>query len=83
MGAEDYHINELRLEWDGWHVADLTQLTGAPLPYPPDLDDRGNPAPYVRSDGINAVVYTGDDNHIYELRLERDGWHAADLSAGG
>jgi len=48
-------------------------MTGAPLA-------SGIPAPYVRSDGFNCVVYTGTSNHIYELSLQADGWHVADLT---
>src|SRR5215469_1856244 len=76
LGTDVPHIYEFRLERDGWHPADLTQLTGAPLPA---SDGQGVPAPYVRSDGINAVVYRGNDNNIYELYL-RDGWHVGYLS---
>jgi len=71
---ENNHIDELRLERDGWHIADLSALTGAPIAFSPL-------APYVRSDGINSVVYQDANNHIVELRLERDGWHVADLIA--
>jgi hypothetical protein len=73
----DGHIYELGLYGDGWHAQDLTAYAGAPLAY---FD--GGPAPYVRSDGFNAVVYNGlNDGHVYELSLYADGWRAGDLSA--
>jgi len=80
VGA-DNHIHELYLElrrqgntWqEVWHWADLSAITGSPAA-------RYEPYGYVRSDGISAVVYMGDDSHIHELRLE-DGWIWADLTA--
>jgi hypothetical protein len=39
------------------------------------------PRGYVRSDGVNAVVYAFDDGHIHELYLLSDGWHVRDLTA--
>jgi hypothetical protein len=77
----DFHIHSLYLElvrqgnsWqEVWHWADLSAITGSPAA-------ASNPYGYVRSDGISAVVYTGSDGHIYELRLE-DVWIWADLTA--
>ena len=41
-----------------------------------------NPATYVRSDNVNAVVYRGIDNHIHEVYLPLGGiWEVGDLSA--
>lgn len=80
MGA-DAHIHEIYLDlaWQGggwqevWHWADLTAITGSQAA-------ASNPYGYVRSDGISAVVYTGTDADIYELRLEGT-WIAANLSS--
>jgi hypothetical protein len=71
------HINELRLSSSGWFWADLSDLAHVPN----TANTAGNPSPYVRSDGINAVVYRGVDKHIHELRLTSSGWVWADLSA--
>jgi hypothetical protein len=71
------HIYELLYlnKIDSWFGTDLTQSAGAPAA-------SGDPAGYVRSDGINAVVYRGTNNHIYELLLRRDGtWHYSDITA--
>ena len=70
----DNHIYELFLSWDGWHYGDLTYYSGAPL------GDVGSTVhPYVRSDGVDSVVYSsgGRITEIYLL----DGWHYGDLSA--
>jgi hypothetical protein len=42
----------------------------------------GDPAPYVRSDHTNSVVYSGIDSHIHELYLPlgAPAWHTGDLS---
>lgn len=68
-------VFELSLLDDGWHVADLTEAAGAPA-----TPDGLTPVPYVRSDGINAVVYTGFDSHIHELALVAGLWRVGDLS---
>jgi len=67
-------VNELFLLADGWHLGDLTAQAGAP--------PSGNSArPYVRADGVNAVVYRRQDNHIIELFLTDTGWQFEDLTA--
>jgi hypothetical protein len=79
--GEDAHIHSLYLElkkqgdaWqEVWHHADLGDIAGAPDAVVID------PFGYVRSDGINAVVYVGADRHIHELRLEGT-WIHADLT---
>jgi hypothetical protein len=60
-----------------WQLGDLTGLAGA------SVGAAGRPACYVRSDKINAVVYRGIDNHIYELWLPDGGqtWRIQDLTA--
>ena len=78
-GADD-HIHSLYLElrrqgnnWqEVWHWANLSAITGSPTA-------ASDPYGYIRSDGISAVVYTGSDGHIHELRLE-GGWIGADLT---
>jgi hypothetical protein len=72
----DYHIYELFLDSFGWHRGDLTAEAGAPLG---STNYYTQPVPYVRSDGFNAVVYTGADGHIHELALYSDGWGDGDL----
>jgi hypothetical protein len=79
-GTDD-HIHSLYLElvrqgtnWqEVWHWADLSAITGSPA-------TATDPYGYVRSDGINTVIYVGNDGHIHELRLE-GGWIWADLTA--
>lgn len=71
----DKHLHELRLE-GGWKWADLTALSGAPEP-------DSTPFGYVRSDGINAIVYHvvhPDGARVYELRLD-NGWHYDELTS--
>ncbi|MBN2149291.1 MAG: FG-GAP repeat protein [Anaerolineales bacterium] len=71
------HVYELRLEGGNWLWADLTDLSGAPEGDWPGPVTSG----YVRSDGMNVVVYQAyDGNRIYELRLE-NGWQAYELTS--
>jgi hypothetical protein len=73
----DGHIYEIALPLGGadWHIEDLSGRTDAPLA-------AGDPVGYVRSDNVNAVVYRGADDHIYEIALPLGGadWHVEDLS---
>jgi hypothetical protein len=69
----DYHVNELWLGGDGWHHTDLTTQTGSPV-----AGSYSIPFPYVRGDGINAVLYRTGVNHIGELRLD-NGWKYFDM----
>ena len=76
--GSDNHIHELFLFNGGsaWGTGDLTAAAGA-------TPTAGDPAAYVRSDGVNAVVYRGSDNHIHELFLLNGGsaWGTGDLTA--
>src|SRR5262249_5573931 len=73
----DGHIHEIYLPFGAtaWHVGDLSVLTGAPAA-------AGDPTSYIRSDHVNAVVYSGLDDHVHEisLRLGAPAWHVGDLS---
>jgi hypothetical protein len=67
----DDHIYQIYLDniWVSW---DTTSIPNAVL---------GNyPVGYVRADGISAIVYTDGYGHIQEIRLEEEGWIAADLT---
>jgi hypothetical protein len=76
-GSDD-HIYEISLPFGArrWSVGDLTVDSGnAPLA-------AGDPLAYVRSDSVNAVVYRGTDNHIYEISLPKgaQSWSWGDLT---
>ena len=74
----DGHVYDLRLE-NGWRWADLTALSGAPGEGLIALQPSG----YVRSDGINAVLYAtapSQGSLLYELRLD-NGWRYYELTA--
>jgi hypothetical protein len=60
----------------GWHAADLTAATGAPVAV-------GDPCGYLfNAQGTQHVVFRSGDGHIRELWWEpTGGWHAADLTA--
>ncbi|MBN2149290.1 MAG: hypothetical protein JW726_18020, partial [Anaerolineales bacterium] len=75
----DRHIIELRLEGGNWLWADLTDLSGAPDAI---INVTRLTSGYVRSDGINALVYETHDGagRIYELRLD-NGWQAYELTS--
>lgn len=73
----DGHIHEIRLV-TGWTWSDLTAASGAP-----EINPMDSPRGYVRSDGINAVVYAAfyaGSNHILELRLD-NGWKYYELTS--
>lgn len=84
--GNNFHIYELSLPFNGaaWKLGDLTALTGAPLAAAgASLSAAGEPVAYVRSDNVNAVVYRGSNNHIYEISLPLNGaaWKLGDLTA--
>src|SRR5262249_54147020 len=70
------HIEELRLNGSTWNAGDLSAITGA-------VAAVGNPAGYTRSDGFNAVLFRGSNNHVYELGLPAGSsqWQVGDLTA--
>jgi hypothetical protein len=70
----DNHVHELRLQSGTWRSADLFVAANA-LPSEPAA--VGNPAAFVRGDGVSSVVYRGADNHIHELALGGS-WAAGD-----
>ncbi len=68
-------IRELALEPGGWKHYDLLSFaSGAPA-------EGHTPVPYVRSDGVSAVVYLSRSGQIHELTLVADGWQHHNLSA--
>ncbi len=73
--AIDDHVHELSTAADGhvWTDVDLTAAAVAPSAI-------GDPRGYVRSDGVDAVVYRATDDHVYELRRSGDAWTATDLT---
>jgi hypothetical protein len=77
--TSDGHVREMFLQGGGWWNDDLTVLSGAP----PILYPGMGPYPYVRSDGVSAVVFGGAsaDSTIYEIRLDSGRWVATNLTA--
>ena len=61
-------IRELALERDGWKHNDLLSSR---LRFPAE---GHTPVPYVRSDGLSAVVYLSRSGQIHELTLVAGGW---------
>jgi hypothetical protein len=76
--AIDNRIHELYVFGNGtWQTGDIFSASAIAPP-----QAAGDPVGYVRSDSVNAVVYRGIDNHIYELSLPAGGqWTAKDLFA--
>ena len=67
-------IRELALEPGGWKHYDLQGLaSGSPA-------EGHTPVPYVRSDGVSAVVYLSRAGQIHELTLDAGGWQHHNLS---
>src|SRR5262249_51208927 len=76
VGQNDFHINELWWDNNGWHHNDLTAATSAPL--------GANQSMSAYSFGHQCskhVVYVGNDLHINELWWDNNGWHHNDLTA--
>jgi len=73
--AADGHIWELSMapgqsSWTG-----STDLSGAGVP-----TAAGDPVPYVRRDGVNAIVFRVTDGRVGELALVNGGWAFGDLN---
>src|SRR5262249_50364157 len=73
-------IHELRLEKTGWTQAGISAIaTNNPPAFPLAV---GSPLCVVFTpDRILRIFHVGQDNDIRELRLEKDGWAQASLSA--
>jgi len=70
------HVIELKATGNTtWQVTDLTVASGTGF-----TATRGSAFPYVRSDGRNAIVYIGSNNHIRELSSSGSAWVDRDLS---
>ncbi len=67
-------IRELALERDGWRHNDLLSLASG------SAAEGHTPVPYVRSDGLSAVVYLSRSGQIHELTLVAGGWRHHNLS---
>ncbi|MGB2921459.1 MAG: hypothetical protein WA944_19830 [Mycobacterium sp.] len=72
----DSHLYELWSDQDGWHLTDLTAVTGTPAPVPATL------AGYMfDAQGTQHVYFVGIDGKLYELFSQPDGWQRSDLSS--
>jgi len=75
------HVIEVRSNFTSsppWLVTDLTTTSGGPNV------GSGSAFPYIRTDGINSIVYIATDNHIHELTSNFGGsptWLDHDLYA--
>lgn len=72
----DSNIREESLSGGTWGSGNLTQLSGSVVP----ADPRSPIWAYARNDGVNSVVFLGNDNHIHEIYLSPTGWRSGDLS---
>ena len=73
---QDEFIHELAFVAGKWRATALSEAANAPKL------SQGGPSPmgYIRGDGVTAVVYWGEDNHIHELTLVEGHWLHSDLS---
>jgi Fungal fucose-specific lectin len=72
----DSHLYELWCDTEGWHMTDLTTVTGTPGPI------AGTVAAYMfDAQGTQHVFFVGVDHKIYELWSDPTGWQSSDLSA--
>jgi hypothetical protein len=63
-----------------WQVGDLSADAHVPTSTPGNPVMTGRASVYVRSDGINAVLYRTTDGEIRELSLSGGTWTTRDLS---
>jgi hypothetical protein len=73
---QDEFIHELAFVAGKWRATALSEAANAPKLTP----SPGGPMGYIRGDGVTAVVYCGNDNHIHELTLVEGHWLHSDLS---
>jgi hypothetical protein len=75
--GQDFHINELWWDNNGWHHNDLTAAASAPLPGV----NQSMSAYAFEDQGTQHVIYNGQDPDIHELWWDNNGWHHNDLTA--
>ncbi|HXU61245.1 MAG TPA: trypsin-like serine protease [Polyangia bacterium] len=71
------HVQEIFLAAGGaaWGIADLTAASGC-------VNDSSEPAPFVRIDNTNEVLFLASNQHVYELGLAPGaGWACHDLTS--
>jgi hypothetical protein len=75
LSSQDWQIQELWSDQNGWHANNLSRATGAPSPA------RASPIAYAAEfEQTQHVHYVGGDGHVYELWWNADGWHCHDLT---
>jgi len=72
----DDHVKEISNATGGWTLGDFTALFGGP----PAMAES-QLSPYVRADGLSAVVYEGTDRNIYEYALANNTWTLSNLTS--
>jgi hypothetical protein len=60
--------------------ATAAQKSAAATPALAGSPAAGDPSAYARSDGVNAVVYRGAGDHVFELYLVGTTWKTGDLT---
>src|SRR6185295_6401275 len=76
------HLHEISKSGTTWYDNDFSTLPGLNAPLGSTHDDFFQPRAYVRSDGISAIVYRGQNNRIYEVSSNwgaNPPWVVADL----
>lgn len=78
--GSDNHIYEIwSADYVNWHFDDLSKVSGS-LALGLTAGSFG-PVPYVRSDNVNSVIYTANDNHVHEIYLvPGSNWAQGDLT---
>lgn len=71
----DSHLYELWCDSAGWHMTDLTAVTGAPGPLAATVTGY-----MFDAQGTQHVFYVGVDNKVYEVWSDPAGWHSSDLT---
>jgi hypothetical protein len=72
----DRQIHELSADWNNHDWTDVNLSTAASAGFAADA-----PKAYVRADGTDAVVYRGEDEHLYALHRDGSVWSVENVSA--
>jgi hypothetical protein len=78
------HLHEIGLISTGWVDNDFRTISWINAPLVNTNEQFCQARAYIRSDGVNCIVYRGTDNHIYEISSNFSGfpsWIVTDLSA--
>jgi len=73
----NFHIKEIKYNaTSGYHLTDLTATVGGQ-----SVAQSSNISSYVRTDGVNAIVFKGSDTNVWEYSLNGSTWSRFNMTA--